>query len=100
MKKNIPSLLCLLFFFLIMVPAFPQSPGIVVRPAGGPYSTILDPNQNGFTSISANGFSGGDVGAAYSEIPYKIVPPAVTEPTGDLATGPSGGFTDIVKTVD
>ena len=30
----------------------------------------------------------------------RVVPPAVTEPTGDLATGPSGGFTDIVKTVD
>jgi hypothetical protein len=28
---------------------------------------------------------------------YRYV---VIEPTGDLATGPAGGFTDIVKTVD
>jgi len=77
-----------------------QSPGIVVRPAGGPYSTLLDPDQNGFTSKTSAGFTTSDIGAAYSEIPYKIVPPAITEPTGDLATGASGGFTDIVKTVD
>ncbi|HTI07510.1 MAG TPA: hypothetical protein VL832_03105, partial [Puia sp.] len=77
-----------------------QSPGIVVRPAGGPYSTILNPNQNGFTSATTGGYSVSDIGAGYSEIPYKVVPPAITEPTGDLATGPSGGFTDIVKTVD
>lgn len=79
---------------------FAQSPGIIIRPAGGPYSTILNPAQNGFTSKTTAGFTGGDIGAAYSEIAYKVVPPAVTEPTGDLATGPSGGFTDIVKTVD
>src|SRR5258706_4908061 len=89
-----------LYLFLISVSVFPQSPGIIVRTAGGPYSTVLDPNQNGFTSLTTSGFVGGDVGAAYSEIPYKIVPPVITEPTGDLATGPSGGFTDIVKTVD
>jgi len=77
-----------------------QSPGIVVRPAGGPYSTILNPNQNGFTSKTTAGYSVSDVGSAYSEIPYKVIPPAITEPTGDLATGPTGGFTDIVKTVD
>ncbi len=91
---------CLLLLLFCLNGSFAQSPGIVVRPAGGPYSSILDPNQDGFTSKTAAGFSGGDVGAAYSEIAYKIVPPAVTEPTGDLATGPSGGFTDIVKTVD
>jgi len=89
----------LLTIFSFLVTAA-QSPGIIVRSAGGPYSTILNPAQNGFTSKTTSGFSGGDVGAAYSEIAYKIVPPAVTEPTGDLATGPSGGFTDIVKTVD
>ncbi|MES1217820.1 MAG: hypothetical protein ABUT20_20105, partial [Bacteroidota bacterium] len=94
----------LLLTFLVLVsftkPIFSQSPGIIVRTAGGPYSTVLDPNQNGFTSLTTSGFVGGDVGASYSEIPYKVVPPVVTEPTGDLATGPSGGFTDIVKTVD
>jgi hypothetical protein len=75
-----------------------QSPGLIVRPAGGPYSATLNPLQHGYTSTSASGFNLNDI--AESEIPYKVVPPAVTEPTGDLATGPSGGFTDIVKTVD
>lgn len=86
----------LFFFFILMVSA--QSPGLIVRPAGGPYSIILDPNQNGYTSSTTSGFSTNDI--SQSEIAYKVVPPAVTEPTGDLATGPSGGFTDIVKTVD
>jgi len=58
-----------------------QSPGIVVRPAGGPYSTLLDPDQNGFSSKTNAGFTTSDIGAAYSEIPYKVVPPAITEPT-------------------
>lgn len=44
------------------------------------------------------GFTTNDI--TQSEVPFKVVPPAVTEPTGDIATGPSGGFTDIVKTVD
>src|SRR4051812_27282831 len=92
---------CILVALLCCIgTALAQSPGIIVRPAGGPYSTILNPAQNGYTSKTTSGFSGADIGAAYSEIAYKVVPPVVTEPTGDLATGPSGGFTDIVKTVD
>ncbi|MBA2499234.1 MAG: T9SS type A sorting domain-containing protein [Chitinophagaceae bacterium] len=83
--------------FLVFV-ADAQSPGVIVRPAGGPYSINLDPNQNGFSSATTSGFISNDI--SESEIQYIIVPPAVTEPTGDLATGPSGGFTDIVKTVD
>ncbi|MBS1602551.1 MAG: T9SS type A sorting domain-containing protein [Bacteroidetes bacterium] len=94
------TLLMILFSLLSTVNCLAQSPGIVVRPATSPYSSLLDPDQNGFTSITNAGFTTSDVGAAYSEIPYKVVPPAVTEPTGDLATGPAGGFTDIVKTVD
>ncbi|HTI94145.1 MAG TPA: T9SS type A sorting domain-containing protein [Puia sp.] len=94
------ALLMALLSILSTVKSLAQSPGIVVRPAGGPYSTMLDPDQNGFTSKTNAGFTTSDVGATYSEIPYKVVPPAITEPTGDLATGPAGGFTDIVKTVD
>jgi len=75
-----------------------QSPGLIVRPAGGPYSAVLDTNQNGYTSSSTSGFVLSDI--TESELLYKVVPPAITEPTGDLATGPSGGFTDIVRTVD
>ena len=93
-KFTISCILCTLSSVLVNA----QSPGLIVRPAGGPYSSVLNPNQNGYTSAAISGFINNDV--AESEIGYKIVPPAVTEPTGDLATGPSGGFTDIVKTVD
>ena len=98
--RNLYMLLFGVVLLLISTIVSSQSPGIIVRPAGGPYSIILDPNQNGFTSANTSGFSVNDIGAGYSEIAYKVVPPIRTEPTGDLATGPSGGFTDIVKTVD
>ncbi|HZF64022.1 MAG TPA: hypothetical protein VEZ55_06055, partial [Chitinophagaceae bacterium] len=75
-----------------------QSPGLIVRPAMGGTITVLNPNGNAYSSADVTGFTTDDI--AQSEIAYKIVPPAITEPTGDLATGPSGGFTDIVKTVD
>src|SRR6476469_4457123 len=75
-----------------------QSPGQIVRPAGGIGITKLNPNGDGYSSATTTGFTTDDI--AQSEVGYKIVPPAITEPTGDLATGPSGGFTDIVKTVD
>lgn len=100
MKIRTVCLLLTLTSTLTIQKSLAQSPGIVVRPAGGPYSTILDPNQDGFTSKTSAGFTTSDIGAAYSEIPYKIVPPAITEPVGDLTTGASGGFTDIVPTVD
>lgn len=86
----------LLFFFSSM--AMAQSPGQIVRPVGGGGVTVLNPDGNGYSSATTAGFTSNDI--TQSEIPYKVVPPAVTEPTGDIATGPSGGFTDIVKTVD
>lgn len=100
MKRVFPLLVSAVVFCFSIIQLSAQSPGIIIRPAGGPYSTILNPAQNGFTSTTTAGFINNDVGAAYSELPYKVVPPIQTEPTGDLATGPSGGFTDIVKTVD
>jgi hypothetical protein len=77
---------------------FSQSPGLIIRPAGGNGATLLNPNGDAYASSTTSGFTTNDI--TQSEVPYKIVPPAVTEPTGDIATGPSGGFTDIVKTVD
>lgn len=100
MKKLYLYLACAVACYCIPNTSFSQSPGIIIRPAGVPYSSILNPAQNGFTSKTTAGFNGGDVGAAYSELNFSIVPPIQVEPTGDLATGPSGGFTDIVKTVD
>ncbi len=75
-----------------------QSPGLIVRPAGGNGITMLNPNGDAYTSSSATGFTTDDI--AQSEIPFKVVPAIAVEPTGDLSTGPSGGFTDIVTKVD
>ncbi|MGZ3896064.1 MAG: T9SS type A sorting domain-containing protein [Flavisolibacter sp.] len=77
--------------------SFSQSPGQIIRPLPAAV-TALNPDGNGYSSKTTSGFVSSDI--SESEIPFKVVPPAVAEPTGDLATGPSGGFTDIVKTVD
>lgn len=75
-----------------------QSPGLIVRPAGGNGVSLLNPDGNAYSSGSTSGFLTSDI--LESEINFKVVPVAITEPTGDIATGPSGGFTDIVTSVD
>jgi|GEM_PF-628280 len=70
-----------------------QSPGQIVRRSSA--SSVLDPNGDGYISLPANtGFTTSDI--TQSEIPFKSIPPAFTEPIGDLATGASGSFTDLV----
>ena len=85
-----------LFFFIGI--ALAQSPGIIVRPAAGIGSTPLNPNGDGFSSSSINGFVSSDI--TESEIPYKIVPPAFLEPTSDLLRGPAQLYSDLVRQVD
>ena len=96
MKKIL--ILFLSFFVLLVCQLRAQTPGIIVRPAGSPGPAVLDPNTNGYTSISTAGFGSNDI--LNSEVPYKIITPLVAEPTGDLLRGPSGKFSDIVKTFD
>jgi len=56
---------------------------------------VLDANNDGYVSLPVNtGFTTSDI--TQSEIPFKSIPPAFTEPIGDLATGASGSFTDLV----
>ncbi|MCC6725478.1 MAG: T9SS type A sorting domain-containing protein [Saprospiraceae bacterium] len=74
--------------------AHAQSPGLIVRPAGGSGVTSLNPNGDGYSSATTAGFTSNDI--TESEIPFKVIPTAVTELSGDLNTGPSGGYTDIV----
>ena len=86
----------LLFFFTSTTLA--QSPGQIIRPVGGAGVTVLNPNGDAYSSATVTGFTTSDI--TQSEVAFKVVPPAVIEPTGDIATGPTGGFTDIVKTFD
>ncbi len=96
MKQIKLALLALALFFSTHLLA--QTPGIIVRPAGSSGPAVLDPNTNGYTSLTTTGFGTNDI--TNSEIPYKIVKPVISEPTGDLLRGPSGQFSDIVKTFD
>ena len=95
MKRKFLHLLVLL---LILSESFAQSPGLIVRPQGGAGVTLLNPNGDGYSSASTAGFTTNDI--LQSELAYTVVPAAIIEPTGDLSTGPSGGFTDIVTRVD
>jgi hypothetical protein len=83
-------------FFIFVVCSFlntsAQSPGQIVRRIS--QSTVLDLNNDGYTSTNSSGFTTSDV--TQSEIPFKTIPPAFLEPIGDLATGASGSFTDLV----
>jgi hypothetical protein len=78
--------------------AFSQSPGYITSPAGGNGVTPLNPDGNAFTSATTSGFTTNDI--TQSEIPYKIIKPFITEPTGDLLRGPATKYSDIVRNVD
>lgn len=95
---SIARLLVLLITLILCTNISAQSPGLIVRPAGGKGPATLNPNQDYFTSATSAGFTTNDI--TQSEILYKVIKPLFPEPTGDLATGPSGGYSDIVKTVD
>ncbi len=72
---------------------FTQSPGQIVRRSSA--STVLDGNGDNYVSLPINtGFTSNDI--TQSEIPFKVIPLAFTEPVGDLATGQTGSFTDLV----
>ena len=91
-------LLCIAVAHLLPLTGTSQTPGIIVRPAGTNGPIVLDPNADGYTSINTTGFGTNDI--LNSEIPYKVVPPVIAEPTGDLLRGPNGNFSDFVKSVD
>jgi len=81
--------------------AWAQTPttGLIFKPAtaGTPGAAVLDPNNDGYVSATATGFSGtNDLGTA-SEIPYRYLPQVVAprEPMADLRVGPSTKFTDF-----
>ena len=104
MKPTLPViarlLSSLIIFLLLSVNVKSQTPGVIIRDGNGAipaasFSSVLDPNQDGFTSVSADGFTSNDIGAVYSEIPYKAVPSLFPEPIGDLRRGPDGRFSDI-----
>lgn len=97
MKTTTVSLKTFLFAILVMYGTFTkaQTPGIIVRPAGGTGVTALNPDGNTWASALSGGFTTNDI--TQSELPFRAVPATFIEPTGDLTNGPSGGYSDIVK---
>ncbi|SKC43806.1 T9SS type A sorting domain-containing protein [Ohtaekwangia koreensis] len=83
----------LLPIFFIITSLSAQTPGLIVKPAVAGKS-VLDPNLDNYVSTDNEGFVDND--EQESEIPYVAIILPNAEPTGDLATGPSCGFTDMV----
>jgi Secretion system C-terminal sorting domain len=96
--KHLYSFLCLMIALSFSGILTAQSPGLIVRPAGGSGITSLNPNGDGYSSQTTAGFTTSDI--SQSELPYSVIPVAIVEPTGDVSAGPSGGFSDIVTIVD
>ena len=82
--------------FIITVSLSAQTPGLIAKPAVAGKS-VLDPNADNYVSTDNEGFTTDD--ELQSEIPYVALILPYAEPTGDLATGPSCGFTDMVDDV-
>ena len=84
-----------LTFFLSVSAAMAQVAGFINRPATiAAGRLVLDPNSDGYTSLTPTGFGSSDV--ANSEIAYKGIKAYSIEPYGDLRRGPNHGFSDFV----
>jgi hypothetical protein len=95
MKPSYLNLLtaAILFFYCFSLQA--QLPGFINRQAtsaGG--RAVLDPNSDGYTSVTTAGFGNDDI--ANSEIPFKGIKAYSIESFGDLSRGPNHGFSDFV----
>jgi hypothetical protein len=93
MRKSLRLLAAVAFLSFLSGFALAQLPGKIVKRHS--FNSVLDPDTTGFTSGTA-GFTTNDV--AESRIPFKVVKLPFSEPVGDLKTGATGSFTDLVTT--
>jgi len=94
-SKSISFLFC--FSLLFISTLFSQTPGTIYKQANSALGrSLLDPNGDGFISLTNTGFSGTDYGAN-SELRMVPLPIIVGEPVNDIVTGSNGGHTDIVS---
>ncbi|WP_089665701.1 gliding motility-associated C-terminal domain-containing protein [Gramella sp. MAR_2010_147] len=85
---------CFLFFAIFSLNA--QTKGLIYKQAAGSGQTVLDPNTDGYSSETNQGFFEND--ETESEIPYTALPSVgASEPDSDLGPGPDCKFTDLVK---
>lgn len=84
-----------LLWLLSTVALFAQTPGLIYKPSSTSFGkSVLDPNSDGFTSLTYAGFTTTDYGTQ-SELQMVGLPVLSNEVLSDLSTGPSGGHTDI-----
>ena len=95
-NKSTRTLLPLaLLFSFISLTSYSQLPGFINRQATSPAGRlVLDPNSDGYTSVTPAGFGNDDV--ANSEIMYAGIRAYSIEPFGDLRRGPAHNFSDFV----
>ncbi|TRO67540.1 MopE-related protein, partial [Christiangramia sabulilitoris] len=99
MKKFLLPGIFTILFLLSFVNLSAQTKGLIYKPATSSGQAVLDPNLDGYTSDSNQGFVAND--ESESEIPYTPLPSlGAPEPPRDLGPGPSCGFTDLVKSSD
>ena len=95
-KFNLVTVLFILLGLFSSRNVLAQTKGLIYKPAGNALGkSVLDPNNDGFSSTTISGFSVTDYGTA-SELQMIPLPVLIDEPLGDLTTGSSGGHTDIV----
>ena len=97
MKNNSTKVLLIIsaFVFFLCINAQAQIPGYINRQATiAAGRTVLDPNNDGYTSMTNAGFSTNDV--TQSEIAYKGIKAYSIEPYSDLRRGPNHSFSDFV----
>lgn len=74
-----------------------QTKGIIYKPTTSVLGkSVLDPNGDGFISITNQGFTTAQDWGTESEIKLIALPSLEGEPHSDLTTGANGGHTDLV----
>lgn len=74
-----------------------QTKGIIYKPTTSEFGkSVLDPNNDGFVSVSTSGFTTTQDWGAESELNLIALPSLEGEPHSDLTTGSNGGHTDLV----
>ncbi|WP_188619031.1 Ig-like domain-containing protein, partial [Christiangramia forsetii] len=99
MKKFLPLGIFFILLIISNTHLSAQTKGLIYKKAAGSGQAVLDPNVDGYSSETNQGFFQND--ETESEIPYTPLPSVgASEPDSDLGPGPDCKFTDLVKSED
>ncbi len=95
MRSFYAAFICLLISTFFSYQSFSQLPGFINRQATNAAGrTVLDPNNDGYTSLTTAGFGNNDV--TQSEISFQAIRAYSIEPYSDLRRGPNHSYSDFV----